>query len=73
VTKFVELEIYPIREDGDQAFLADSDADADYFGLFGRISGEQNDFYVCIGDYKRRHDAELTKVLLDKNKTGLPL
>lgn len=72
MTKFVDLEIYPIRDEGDQAFLAASDADADYFGLYGRISGDRNDFYVCIGDYARRHDAELTKTFLDNNKTGLP-
>lgn len=67
-----EFEIYPIKDAGDTASLALRDEDADYFSLFGRVDGEVNDFYVCIGDYPSRSAAELTKDLLDNKKQGLP-
>lgn len=67
-----EFEIYPVKDFGETAALAARDEDADYFSLFGRVDGEANDFYVCIGDYPSRGAAELTKELLDNKKQGLP-
>lgn len=68
-----EFEIFPIKDFGETASLANNDAEADYFSLFGRVDGKANDFYVCIGDYKTRIEAELISELLDNNKKlGLP-
>ena len=70
--KISALEVHPVRDMGDHATIANSDAEADFFGLFGLVEGEVNDFYIAVGDYPDRSSAELARELLDNKKCSLP-
>jgi hypothetical protein len=66
------IEVLPVIDKGDCAFIAGADDDADFFGLFGWVEGEVNGFYIAIGDFAQRCDAELVKELLDNKSKGIP-
>lgn len=67
--KFDAIEVHPIRDYGEWAEVIDDDGQADFFGIFGRIDGD-NGCYVPIGDSDSREAAELIAELLDNNKKG---
>ncbi len=60
--KFVSLEVQPVIECGEHCQVADDDADADFFSLYGR---DENGFAYCIGDFSSRSGAERIKAALD--------
>jgi hypothetical protein len=72
--EFDVLEVHPIKDHGDHAEVVGDDADADFFGLYGLVSGDANTFYIPVGDFSTRDAAELTKELLmdNKKKSSLP-
>jgi hypothetical protein len=65
--KIHELEVHGVKDMGHHAEVVEDD-NADWFGLFGLVKGEVNDFYYPIGDFNDRSSAELAKDFLDKRQ-----
>ena len=59
--RFDELEIYPIKQMGDEAVVVSRDEDAQFFTLYGLVNGDTRGYYVPIGDYPTRADADLIR------------
>ena len=64
--RFDELEIYAVKQLGDETVVVERDEDAHWFTLYGLVNGETRGFYIAIGDYPTRADAELTRGYLHK-------
>lgn len=69
--KFDAYEVHAVKELGDTAQVS-TDQDADYFCLYGLVKNDTGyDFYMAIGDYDCRQDAEIVRDILQQQKRGL--
>lgn len=60
------FEVHPVKDKGNEAMIVGNDEDADFFGLFGLVTGKANSYYVPLGDFADRLTAELAVELLGK-------
>ena len=68
--EFDRYDVYAIRDYGDYAQEAKDDKHATFYGLYGWV--ESGGFYVAIGDYTSRFDAEIVADVLNDKKRGIP-
>ena len=66
---FDSYEVHPVRESGGNQAQVVSDAEADFWSVYGKV----DNFYCAIGDYESREIAELVAEMLDKKTTAYHL
>lgn len=64
---FDMYEVHPVRELGGNQAQIVSDAEADFWSVYGKV----DNFYCAVGDFDTREEAEQAATMLDKNH-GLP-
>lgn len=72
ILEFDDYQVYGIKEYGQTASVT-TDGEADYFSLYGLVKGDTgSDFFLAIGDYDSRMDAEIVQDVLNNKKRSLP-